>query len=346
MVTKNYIIKVQLYSDETSSPSTYNVFVPVTGTKADKDDSSSAIGSSKPQIIIESYDYGGKAVTGGKEFILTMNIKNTGSTAIENVKMTVTSAADTSSGGDVGGAFTPAKSSNTFFIPRLEGGATIQKQIALLPKSDAAPKSYGVSVGFKYEAVLDNKRESLDADETIAIPLTQPDRFEVNDPEIPGPMFLGQQNQMNISYVNKGKSKIFNLSVKLTGNFTAAESNSYIGNVDTGTGDTYQATITPNEEGMLKGTAEFSYEDANGTTKTLTKEFSCEVVADQGNAEGDIPSQPTDQPKDSGFPLIWIFGAGAGVLAVAVAGLIIFLKRKKAKKLRMLEQSDDYDDAV
>ncbi len=346
MVTKNYIIKVQFYSDEASSPSTYNIFVPVTGSKSDKDTSSSAIGSSKPQIIIESYDYGGKAVTGGKEFVLTMNIKNTGTTAIENVKMTVSSAADTSSGGEAGGAFTPAKSSNTFFIPRLAGGATIREQIALLPKSDAAPKSYGVGIAFKYEAVLDSKRESLEADETVAIPLTQPDRFEVNDPEISGPMFLGQQNQMNINYVNKGKSKIFNLSVKLTGNFTAAEANSYIGNVETGTGDTYQASITPNEEGTLKGTAEFSYEDANGTTKTLTKEFSCEVVSDQGPPDDETSSEPTDH-TDAGkaFPF-WIAAAGVGGAALITGGILIFLKKQKKKKLRMLEQNDDYDDAV
>ncbi len=346
MVTKNYIIKVQLYSDEASSPSAYNVFVPVTGTKSDKDTSSSAIGSSKPQIIIESYDYGGKAVTGGKEFVLTMNIKNTGTTAIENVKMTVSSAADTSSGGEAGGAFTPAKSSNTFFIPRLAGGTTIREQIALLPKSDAAPKSYGVSVAFKYEAVLDSKRESLEADETVAIPLTQPDRFEVNDPEISGPMFLGQQNQMNINYVNKGKSKIFNLSVKLTGNFTAAEANSYIGNVETGTGDSYQASITPNEEGTLKGTAEFSYEDANGTTKTLTKEFTCEVTSDQDPSNSDTPSEPTNH-EDTGkaFPF-WIAAAGVGGAALIAGGFLIFLKKQKKKKLRMLEQNDDYDDAI
>jgi hypothetical protein len=344
MVSKNYIVKVHISSDEATASADYNVFVPVTGTKSDKDTASSAIGSSKPQIIIESYDYGGTAVTGGKEFVLTMNIKNTGAAAIENVKMTVSSAESFSSGSDdTGGAFTPAKSSNTFFIPKLAGGAVIKEQIALLPKSDAAPKSYGVGIAFKYEAVLDDKRESLEANETIAIPLTQPDRFEANDPELPGPMFLGQPGQLSINYVNKGKSKIFNLSVKLSGNFTSTESNSYIGNLDSGTGDTFQATLTPEGEGTLKGTAVFSYEDASGKTKNITKEFSCEVTADQG--PGEVSSEPSEQPKAQNTPPLWAILTGVGVLILLTVGFLVFRKKRKAKKLRMLEESDDYDDA-
>ncbi len=346
MVSKNYIVKVHISSDEATASADYNVFVPVTGTKSDKDTASSAVGSSKPQIIIESYDYGGTAVTGGKEFVLTMNIKNTGATAIENIKMTVSSAESFSSGSDdTGGAFTPAKSSNTFFIKKLEGGAVMKEQIALLPKSDAAPKSYGVGIAFKYEAVLDDKRESLEANETIAIPLTQPDRFEANDPELPGPMFLGQPGQLSIGYVNKGKSKIFNLSVKLSGNFTTTESNSYIGNLDSGTGDTFQATLTPEAEGTLKGTAVFSYEDASGKTRNITKEFSCEVTADQGPG-GEVSSQPAEEPKAKNTPPLWAILTGAGVLVLLSVGFIAFRKKRKAKKLRMLEASDDYDDAV
>jgi len=344
MVSKNYMIKVQLSSDESSSPATFNVFVPVTGTKADKDTTSSVVGSSKPQIIIESYDYGGKAVTGGKDFTLTMNIRNTGATAIENIKMTVSSTtADTNSGGDeTGGVFTPAKSSNTFFIQRLEAGAVIKEQIALLPKSDASPKSYGVGIAFKYEAVLDDKRESLDATETIAIPLTQPDRFEANDAELPGPMYAGQPGQLSINYVNKGKSKIFNLSVKLSGNFTSGETNSYIGNIESGAGDTFQATLNATEEETLKGTAIFSYEDANGTTKSLTKDFSCEVMAQDG--EGEITSQPAEKPNAGKSPPLWMLLTGGGAAVVLIAVIVIIHKKRKAKKLRLLEESDDYDD--
>lgn len=343
MATNNYALGVTLSADEMSKAATSKIYIPVAGTKTDKD-TGTTVGASKPQIIIESYDYGGASVTGGKEFLLTMNIKNTGTAPIENIKMTVSSTAEGTAETDTGGAFTPSKSSNTFFISKLGGGAVVQKQIALLPKSDAAPKSYGVGVGFKYEAVLDSKRESLEAQETIAIPLTQPDRFEANDAALPGPMYLGSPGQLSINYVNKGKSKVFNLSVKLAGNFTTAEMNSYIGNLDSGAGDTFQATLNPTAEGKMTGTAVFSYEDANGVTKSLTKEFTCEVMAVPNGGEG-VSSEPAPLPDAGKSSVPWqIPAAGGAVILAAIVVFVIIHKKRKAKKLRLLEESDDYDD--
>lgn len=341
MTTNNYVVSLILSADELDKSVTSKVFIPVTGTKTDKDETTN---ESKPLIIIENYDYGGKAVMGGKEFNLAMRFKNTSAnTQIENLKITVSSVA----GDDdksVAGAFTPAKSSNTFYIPKVGPNAAFAEQIALIPKADATPNSYGVSVAFNYEAVLDGKREAIEATETISIPLSQSDRFEANEAELQGPISLGDSGQLNINYVNKGKSKIFNLSVKLDGNFTTGESNTYIGNVDSGVGDTFQATLNPAEEGTMTGTATFSYEDANGEIKNLVKEFSCEVMAAMGPGEG-IDSEPA-VPANAGAsspPLWWILGGIGGVIAGIIV-LVIILKKRKAKKLKRLEQSDDYDD--
>lgn len=341
MTTNNYVVSLILSADELDKSVTSKVFIPVTGTKTDKDETTN---ESKPLIIIENYDYGGKAVMGGKEFNLAMRFKNTSAnTQIENLKITVSSVA----GDDdksVAGAFTPAKSSNTFYIPKVGPNAVFAEQIALIPKADATPNSYGVSIAFNYEAVLDGKRDAIEATETISIPLSQSDRFEANEAELQGPISLGDSGQLNINYVNKGKSKIFNLSVKLDGNFTTGESNTYIGNVDSGVGDTFQATLNPTEEGTLTGTATFSYEDANGEIKNLVKEFSCEVMPAMGPGEG-IDSEPA-VPANAGAsspPLWWILG-GIGGLAAIIIVLVIILKKRKAKKLKQLEQSDDYDD--
>jgi hypothetical protein len=345
MTTNNYALSLILSADELSKSISSKVFVPVTGTKADKEDTTKP-NASKPLIIIESYDYGGKAVTGGKEFNLIMRFKNTNTaTQIENLKITVSSVAGTDDK-SVGGAFTPAKSSNTFFIAKAGPGSTFTEQIALIPKADATPNSYGVSIAFNYEAVLDGKREAVEATETISIPLTQPDRFEANAAELQTPMYFGQPGQLTINYVNKGKSKIFNLSVKLEGNFTSGESNSYIGNVDSGLGDSFQATLNPAAEGTLTGKATFSYEDANGTTKNVVKDFTCEVMPLDVPTDGGLISEPTGVPGkggDSSSPwMIWLIIGGA-VVAAAVLFVIIH-KKRKAKKLRLLEDTDDYDD--
>ena len=345
METGDYAFTVNLTADGAPDASP-KIYIPIAGTKtSDKD--TGTVGDSKPQIIIESYDYGGTAVTGGQTFTLTMNIKNTGAVQIENIKMTVSSETGSGDSKDsvAGGAFTPANSSNTFFISKLAAGGTVQEQIGLLPLADATPQSYGVSVSFKYEAVVDNKRQSLDADETIAIPLTQPDRFEVDDATLDDPIFLGDSGQLYINYVNKGKSKIFNLSVKLEGNFTSGDGNSYIGNLDSGTGDSFQAAINPKEEGTLQGTATFSYEDANGTTKTVVKDFSCDVMSQQDmNMDDSSEILPTDAEPSSPPWKTWVIWGSVLLGIVVLVLLAVFLKKRKAKKLRMLEETDDYDD--
>ena len=357
MVTGSYVVKIALSADEfTASADPPEVFIPITGTKTDEKDTGK-VGDSKPQIIIASYDYGGKAVTGGKEFTLSMNIKNTGAAPIENIKMTVSSAAgtgtsDKDNGGTGGaeGAFTPSKSSNTFFIKKLGANSVINEKISLLPKSDAAPNSYGVNIAFSYEAVVDSKRQSIEATETVAIPLTQPDRFEVNDVEVENPCFVGQQGQLTASYVNKGKSKIFNLSVKIEGNFSTGNKNTYIGNVDSGGSDDFEVPITPSKEGTLSGTVTFSYEDSAGTVKEIKKEFSGEVEAaqdmkgDMGGANDAAAAAAAAKAAKKGGINWKIWAGGAAGVIVIIIVLKKFIKKHKAKKLRKLEESDDYDD--
>lgn len=347
MEDKSYPVAIKLSSSDLAAESNISprMFIPIKGTKVSEEDKEDGLSTSIPQIIIQNYNYGGLSVTGGQEFVLSMNFKNTSpNVAIENLKMTVSAAPD----GDEGVvAFTPANSSNTFFIPKVGGGGSFKEEIALYPKVDAAPKSYGVTIDYTYEAVVDNVRKSdLKGTETIAIPLTQPDRFEVNQVDLYGPIYMGDQGQLSINYVNKGKSKIFNLSVSLEGNFTSTEASTYIGNVDSGTGDSFDASLMPLEEGTMAGTATFSYEDSNGDLKEIQKEFACDVIPlpdmNGGIDGGEIP--PEIPPEASGPPM-WAVGlvvAGGAILLIII---IILIRRKvKARKLRMLEQDDDYDD--
>ncbi|WP_411678383.1 COG1361 S-layer family protein [Caproicibacter sp.] len=349
MTTGSYPVAVSLSADDVTAASS-KIYLPITGTKAGKDDTGE-VGDSKPQLIIESYDFGGKAVTGGQEFNLVMNVRNTGSVPIDNCKMTVgsdTGDSDSDKSTAVGSVFTPSQSSNTFFIPSLGSNATVKKEIALLPKADAAPNSYGVIVNFSYDAVVDGKRQTLTSEETITIPLAQPIRFEVGDPVLSNPFYMGEPGQISIDYVNKGKSKVYNVSVELKGNFDTEESSQYIGNLDSGASDSFQANLTPQKEGSLSGTATFSYEDASGKVLTVAKDFSCDVQAAEaptmGGPDGLNPDgTPGAKPEKSGPGWKLWAGIAAGA-AVVAAGTVFFLKKRKAKKMRLLEEAEDYDD--
>lgn len=342
MATGNYSLDVTMACGEESY--TAKAFVSVTGDPAkQEDDGEKPKTEGTPQLIIESYNYGEgvTAVTGGEVFTLTAAIRNTGKAPVRNVKITVSAAADE----ETGGAFSPANSSNTFYIDSIAAGGSVTKSIDLLPKADAKPKSYGVEFAFSYEAIVNDELVTKEVTQTLAIPLTQPDRFEVTEPQMYGPVMQGETLSGSVSYVNKGKSTIFNLSVKVEGEgFTTAETEAYIGNVESGASDSYDLAINPTQAGTVSGTITFTYEDSNGDTKELVKEFTSEVME---YVEPDIPdivdpNMPVE--AEGGMPVWgWIAIAAGGVVAL-VAVIVVIRKVVKKKKQAALDAEDDYDD--
>ncbi|HIS77479.1 MAG TPA: hypothetical protein IAB51_11835 [Candidatus Merdivicinus excrementipullorum] len=342
MATGNYSLDVTMACGEESY--TAKAFVSVTGDPTkQEDDGEKPKTEGTPQLIIESYNYGEgvTAVTGGEVFTLTAAIRNTGKAPVRNVKITVSAAADE----ETGGAFSPANSSNTFYIDSIAAGGSVTKSIDLLPKADAKPKSYGVEFAFSYEAIVNDELVTKEVTQTLAIPLTQPDRFEVTEPQMYGPVMQGETLSGSVSYVNKGKSTIFNLSVKVEGEgFTTAETEAYIGNVESGASDSYDLAINPTQAGTVSGTITFTYEDSNGDTKELVKEFTSEVME---YVEPDIPdivdpNMPVE--AEGGMPVWgWIAIAAGGVVAL-VAVIVVIRKVVKKKKQAALDAEDDYDD--
>jgi len=149
--------------------------------------------------------------------------------------------------------------------------------------------------------------------------------------------------------VNKSKSKVYNVAVKMEGDFDTDEGNLYIGNLDSGMSDTFQANLTPRQEGPLSGTVTFSYEDASGQVSEIVKEFSTDVQAAEmptmtgpdGMDLNDEFSPDVQQNGESGWKL-WAY-----IICIVVVGVIvtvIVVKKRKAKKMRLLEEEDDYDD--
>ena len=321
------------------------VFVPCVGKpETSGGEGESGPGSSKPQVIIESYTYGeeGTSVTGGSTFTLGMTLKNTSSSsAIENIKMVVSSAADETTGG----VFTPASSSNSFFIAKVGAGESFTESIDLVVKADAAPKSYGIDVQIAYEAVVDGKRESLTATERITIPVSQPDRFEVEDAQISSTVYVGDSTYCSVSYVNKGKSAIYNLSIAVEGTgFTTADANTYVGNVEAGNGDYFETTLNVTEPGTIDGKFIITYEDSAGTQTTLERPFTATVMEmDWGEPDPMEPTEPVD--ANPGLPL-WgkiLIIVGCVVVAGGIVVVVLRIRRKKRKAVPVFDDEDDDD---
>lgn len=298
-----------------------------------------------PAIIIESYDFGGDYVTGGVTFPLNVTIKNTSNTsAIENLKVTVSGGAGN---GDSGIAFSPANSSNSFFIENLGTKQTTNIALDLLPRADSKPDSYPVVLTFEYEYLANGKRAKADLiTETITIPLQQEDRFTINQPEYPESCGVGEMAYISVSFINKGKSGVYNVVADVEGEgFTKASAAYYVGNVNSGAEEYYDVQITPDMEGTIEGNIVVTYEDANGTAKEQRTPFTINAIS--YNYNFDIDNSFDDNtgmdvmPTEEGGSMTWLWFVIGGAVVAAVVVIIVIAVVKKNKKKKELEQDDE-----
>ncbi len=298
-----------------------------------------------PAIIIESYDFGGEFVTGGTTFPLSVSVKNTSSSSpIENLKVTVSGGAGN---GDNGIAFSPASSSNSFFIERLGAKETTEIALDLLPRADAKPDSYPVILTFEYEYLANGKRAKAETiTETITIPLQQEDRFTINQPEYPESCGVGEMAYISVSFINKGKSGVYNVIADIEGEgFTKTSSAYYVGNVNSGAEEYYDVQITPDMEGTIEANIVVTYEDANGTEREQRSPITINAISynyDFGYDDGGMVDIGMEEmPMEEEGDMTWLWFVIGGVVVAAVVVIIIVAVVKKKKKQRELELDDE-----
>ncbi|MBR4111782.1 MAG: hypothetical protein IKK53_01985 [Ruminiclostridium sp.] len=301
-----------------------------------------------PNIIIESYDFGGEFVTAGETFRLNVKLKNTSSSSIiENLKVTINGEPSTTDGTI---AFSPANSSNSFFFETLAAKDISEISLDLLSKVDAVPNSYPLQLSFTYEYRSGGKRyQGSPVTETITIPLQQEDRLTVNQPEYPSyAVNVGEMCYISTSLVNKGKSGVYNVTATVEGEgFDLNEKSYYIGNINSGSEEYYDVQLTPNMEGEISGEIVITYEDANGTEKEQRKPFS--FTAMQFNYEEMYPADdffvdpgmtdPMPVAPEGGFNIVPLIIGVVVVIGVIVTIVIIVKKRKQKREL----EDDDED---
>lgn len=319
-----------------------SIFVPCAGKPEESSGGTGGEGSTlTPQVIIENYSYGEEtSVVGGSTFTLTMTLRNTSATtAIENVKMVVSSAADETTGG----VFTPANSSNSFYIDRVAPGGTFTESIDLTVKADASPKSYGVDIALDFQAKEGSNYQDLKSTETITIPVTQPDRFEVEDVQISDYNYVGDSIYCSVSYVNMGKNPIYNLTISVEGTgFTTAEPSAYIGNVEAGSGDYYEPSLTADVAGPVEGKIILTYEDAAGNQSTVERPFSTTVQEMMVDPGIDMPVEPV--VEETGLPLAGKIAIGAGASVVVIVVVVVVLKLRKKRRRKAVPDFDEDDE--
>jgi len=288
-------------------------------------------GKTVPRIIIDNYTIDPFPVNAGDEFSLKMSFLNTNKTVdVSNIKVTVLSE---------DGTFTPTESGNTFYIESIPRTRNVERELVLQAKPDAEQKSYMLTVNFEYE---DEKGNPYTSKESISVRVIQSPRLVTSDISMMTDTFVGQPVSVYLDFYNMGKSTLYNLMVSVEGDFEGQGLSYYVGNFEPGRTDYFDATFIPMNPGMQKGAILFAFEDANGKTTEIRKEFEINVMEmmmpepsfdDPGMFPGvDMPGMPG---MDGGSPKvsIWIYiGIGAAVVIAAVVAVVILRKRAIRRK--------------
>ena len=175
--------------------------------------------------------------------------------------------------------------------------------------------------------------------------MTQPERFDITNMEAPETIMMGEEGYLSVTFVNKGKSAINNLSAEIQGDNLANPGQSqFLGNIAAGTENSVDFSVLAAAEGTINGKVILSYEDAKGEVKTLEKEFSCTVepMPDMSVDPMDPGMMdPTVTETAPGMPVWgWVLIV-VGVAAVVVVVVVVVKKKQKAKKLAQLEDEDE-----
>lgn len=286
-----------------------------------------------PNLIIDNYSYGGTSVQAGKTFDLSINFMNTSrALAVENIVMSL----ETAEGISI------ANSSNTFYFETLKPRHNITQNITLRATGKGENSSPTIRVNFRYEYIDQNQRMEITRSETIAIPVTQPERFEITEPTLPE-MQVGMESVLSFPYVNKGKGTLYNVAVKIEGDVDALQPVQNLGNFESGRSGTIDAIFTTTQEGPTPFKIIVTYEDADGNEKKREFKYEPTVMA---MPEPELPPEMMD-PMDpqleeqSSHNWMWIVGV---ILIVALGGGFWWFKKRKKKTNKVSEAEKENEE--
>lgn len=284
------------------------------------------IQTATPHIIISKYTYGGESVQAGKKFDLSIEFRNTSkSLAVENILMSV----ETEEG------LTITNSSNTFFFENLGAGAVRSQKIPMKALNMDKSSSPSCTVSFTYEYVDGDQRLEKTAQERIAIPVTEPDRFELEAPKDLTPAVAGQEYTLSVPYNNKGKGTVYNLEAYVEGDMTTLSPKQNLGNIDSGRSGSIDLILTPQEAGDHTFKAVIAWENTAGEEVKKSFELTLPVQENIPAAPEGGEMMPMEEETPS-IPWGWL----AAGLIVLVAAAFWWLRSRKKKKATLAKPGD------
>ncbi len=324
-MTSNYPINITVdYTDDLVSPELRDQISQMIGVFVNAPDEDANL--STPKLIIDRYSFSPTMVEAGQNFEMYLSFYNTNSSrAVRNIKIFLTAEEET----DSGSVFTPVNSSNTFYIDSIAPKGRVEKTITMFTIPDAKAKTYTITANFEYE---DSAANPYQAQEFIGIPVVQQSRLETGEVGYFPESYVGQSTPVSVEFYNTGKVTLYNMMVKLEGDFQTENGQYYVGNFDSGSSEYFEGYIIPMNPGELSGDIVFTFEDSTGQMQEVRKPFTLNVMDMMPMPEFPEGEPPFEEPMPEGSGGIKSFLIPAGVALAAIVAGVIFYRNRKAKK--------------
>ncbi len=288
-----------------------------------------------PKLIIDKYTFSTDMVEAGKNFDMHLSFYNTNSSkSVKNIKIFLTAEPNISEGENSpssgSSVFTPVNSSNTFYIDSIPPKGRVQKSITMFTIPDAAAKTHTITANFEYE---DSQAEEYKATELIGVPVFQKSKLEIAELNYFPEVFIGEPVPISAEFYNTGKSTLYNMMVKLEGDFQTENSTYYIGNFNPGTSEYFDGTVIPNMPGELIGDLVFTFEDSMGLVQEERRSFTLNVsdMVDEEFPEGFEPEEPQGFLNRFKTPILIVF-----LILASIIGFKFYKKKKQEREDRDL----------
>ena len=287
--------------------------------------------ASAPPVHIESYSLtvDGKPVNqlfAGDEAILSMTIRNDDKN-VNARKVRIGASIDTKV------LLFSMGETDTKYVDVIESekSADISYKITVANEAAEGPTNFSVTLNYENWEVT-----QASASQTLPLIVKQPVRVEVGEPTIYDSDAKPEEPiAMSLSIVNKGRSKIYNVSIDVEGKGLSMYEDYYGGDVLPAAKLNPDILVSSTTAGKCSGNLLVHYEDSEGEVYTETVPVSFTVaeqpVVQQPEQNDQIESEPIEQPKKK-LSTGAILGGGAGALALGGIGIGAAIRKGRRKR--------------
>jgi hypothetical protein len=279
-------------------------------------------------IMLDRHTISEGIVLSGREFTLTLFVKNTSDEPTGNAKITLGEARAGNTGGSV---FSSPDGRTSFHIETIPANGEIVKQITLFTDRNAQAMTYSLPVIIEYE---DAEGKVSAVNTSVSIPVRHEGRFRVLTLDIPSLAAISEAVPLSMEFANTGRVNLENMFISLEGDFEKENATFFIPSFAFGTSDFFHATLFPANEGDLKGKIVITYDDADGSEIRVEHPFSIKVESAALSAEALSGNPRPGFAAALRMPSIpmWVYAVLLLLGAVVIVGIFLIVKKLKAKK--------------